>query len=87
MLQSDAASDRLRQRVLTPETDLSAALRWRREDEGIAAEQAAMWLCGGDGAQPAHQHDDMDTEEEGWSPIDFLETPIGAIPEDVCIHR
>ena len=85
-MQSDAASDRLRQRVLTPEASLLAALRWRREDEAIAAEQAATWLCGAE-AQSRRQPDDMDTEEAGSSQVEAMETPSGAISEDVHSHH
>ncbi len=72
--QSDAASDRLRRRVLTPEQSLSAVLRWRRDDEAVAAEQAAMWLGAGAG-EAGRPHDAMATEEEAGSAVDAQPAP------------
>ncbi len=75
--QSVAASDRLRRRMLTPEQSLSAALRWRRDDEAVAAEQAAMWLGAGAG-EAGRPHDAMDTDGEAVSAGDAQPAPQGA---------
>ena len=77
-LQSDAASDRLRQKVLTPEESLTAALRWRREDGAVAAEQAAMWLSDG-GKHPERRSDEMDTDENCPSKLDTQDAHAGAL--------
>ena len=74
--QSDAASDRLRRRVLTPEQSLAAALRWRRDDEAVAAEQAAMWLGAGAG-EAGRPHDAMDTDAQAESAEHARPAPQG----------
>ena len=75
--QGDAASDRLRRRVLTPEQSLSAALRWRQDKEAVAAEQAAMWLSAGAG-EAGPLHDAMDTDAQAGSAEDAQPAPQGA---------
>lgn len=54
-LQSDASTERLLQRVMSPAEGLEAHFQWREDDERIAVEQAAMWM-----AQPASGSVPMD---------------------------
>ena len=64
-LQSDASTERLLQRVVSPEEGLAAYLLWREEEERIAVEQAAMWM-----AQPPRRNSAASTKSwlRMWPP-------------------
>lgn len=61
-LQSDASTERLLQRVVSPEEGLAAHLLWREEEERIAVEQAAMWMAQPPASSPPVLDDAMDVD-------------------------
>ena len=61
-LQSDASTERLLQRVVSPEEGLAAHLLWREEEQRIAVEQAAMWMAQPPASSPPLLDDAMDVD-------------------------
>ena len=57
-MQSDASKERLLHRVVSPEEALEAHFQWRQDDEGVAVEQAAMWMSSPDSSMPVEDGGD-----------------------------